>query len=291
MAARGKQIDVTVKYIPDVTALKNIAAGMQDVKINVGNGKSIKRELTQPVQDAMKAVNKALSQGADDQTLLKMFQNVSKAAENAELKARSMINSINTSFSSAGNQSLLKQLKEYENEIERLQKESANWDRKYGNKTLASMREGLGFNRATDARKELSSLEKAQQIGQTLTDQQQAQLALLKEYVNTLDERNRLAKQGITKGSIESQISNVEAKRDNILKTVQTSTQNAEAIKGISSLSTYFNEAGKIGTEGMNSVTQSINKTAEAAKSAQKEAKNLGDIFTGTFLGTSISNI
>lgn len=291
MAARGKQIDVTVKYIPDVAALKNITAGMQDIKINVGNGKSIKRELTQPVQDAMKAVNKALSQGADDQTLLKMFQNVSKAAENAELKARSMINSINTSFSSAGNQNLLKQLKEYENEIERLQKESANWDKKYGNKTLASMREGLGFNRATDARKELSSLEKAQQIGQTLTDQQQTQLTLLKEYVNTLDERNRLAKQGITKGSIESQISNVEAKRDNILKTVQTSTQNAEAIKGISSLSTYFNEAGKIGTEGMNSVTQSINKTTEAAKNAQKEARNLGDVFTGTFLGTSISNI
>ena len=291
MAARGKQIDVTVKYIPDVAALKNITAGMQDIKINVGNGKSIKRELTQPVQDAMKAVNKALSQGADDKTLLKLFQDVSKAAENAELKARSMINSINTSFSSAGNQNLLKQLKEYENEIERLKKESSNWDKKYGNKTLTSMRDNLGFNRATDARKELSSLEKAQQIGQTLTDQQQAQLALLKEYVNTLDERNRLAKQGITKGSIESQISNVEAKRDNILKTVQTSTQNAEAIKGISSLSTYFNEAGKIGTEGMNSVTQSINKTAEAAKNAQKEARNLGDVFTGTFLGTSISNI
>ena len=110
MAARGKQIDVTVKYIPDVAALKNITAGMQDIKINVGNGKSIKRELTQPVQDAMKAVNKALSQGADDKTLLKLFQDVSKAAENAELKARSMINSINTSFSSAGNQNLLKRV-------------------------------------------------------------------------------------------------------------------------------------------------------------------------------------
>ena len=160
------QVDIKVKYIPDTSALKSALDKAQKIDFKF-NGGDVKKELLAPVQNAMKELNHALSSGADSSSLLKAFNNVGKAADEAKTKASGMMNEITTAFNSPGNQNLLKDLKKYQKELAEAEKASANWDKKYSNKAISKLKLDANVAGLPEARKEIKTFE--EQTGLYLT--------------------------------------------------------------------------------------------------------------------------
>lgn len=287
----AKEVDVQVRYIPDTSALKNALSGTQNIDFKIG-GSGLKKELLTPVQNAMKEVNKALASGADNKTLLKLFQDVGKAADSAKLKATGMLTEINSGFNSAGNQKLLKDLEQYQKELDKVEKKIANWDSKYGNKKMSQMKSDLGIGGIADAKKEL---EEQLKIEGNLTKEAQARVEALKEYVDTWNKRKELADNGITKGGMESDASVLRGKISDIMKTVELPQSNVEWTKQLTPIINTLGQAAGLSTQEINKLTNAINNEDKAAKAAidenKKEALRLADVVTGTFLGTNISSL
>lgn len=287
----AKEVDVQVRYIPDTSALKNALSGTQNIDFKIG-GSGLKKELLTPVQNAMKEVNKALASGADNKTLLKLFQDVGKAADSAKLKATGMLTEINSGFNSAGNQKLLKDLEQYQKELDKVEKKIANWDSKYGNKRMSQMKSDLGVGGIADAKKEL---EEQLKVEGKLTKETQARVDALKEYIDTWNKRKELADNGVTKGSMESDASVLRGKISDIMKTVELPQSNVEWTKQLTPIINALGQAAGLSTQEINKLTNAINNEDKAAKAAidenKKEALRLADVVTGTFLGTNISSL
>ena len=292
-----REVDIKVRYIPDTSALKSALEGTQKINFKIGGG-DLKKELLAPVQNAMREVNRAISSGADSSTLLKLFKDVGTAADTAKTKASNMLTELNSVFNSAGNQKLLKDLETYQKELAKTEKQIANWDKKYGNKILGQMKSDLGVSGVAEARKQTAELEEQIQAGKVLTQQEQARLDLLKQYVNTWNER-----QAVTpKGDLEAQASNLRFNIKDIETQVQTGNFNVQANKELAAVIALLGnnfkfavtEAGKLEVslkEEAMAAEQAKKAQAELQKEATKGAAKIGDIFAGTFLGTSANSL
>lgn len=298
----AKEVDVKVRYIPDTSALKSALSGAQKVDFKISGG-DVKKELLTPVQNAMREVNKALSSGADSKTLLKLFQDVGKAADTAKAQASGMLSELNSVFSSAGNQQLLKDLQKYENELKKVEKRAKEWNSKYGNQKVSDLRKNVTdlndsktkITDATSARKVKAEYEAELASGKELTQIEQQRLELLKQYIATLDERNRLQKEGITAKSFEDQRRELSAAIAEISSKAELPEFNALGTKELTAIITQLGQMAGLTSQEINKLTASIKAEDNAAENAAKEGKKqvakVGDIVTGTFLGTSINNL
>lgn len=286
----AKDIEVKVKYIPDTSALKSVMNGAQNIDFKIG-GNGLKKELLSPIQNAMKEVNKAMASGASNTELLKLFKNVNIEADKVRQRINLMSTELNAGFNSVGNQQMLKQLEQYRKELEKVEKESNQWTKKYGNATISKLKTNAGVKSSDQARKDKASLEAEIQAGKELTAQDQARLAALKEYVDTLEERNRLQKQGITSGSFEEQRREIVGKIDSTEKNVQTAQFNASATKEFAAVQTYVGNTAAYATGEINKLSASIKTEKDIANEGKKELTKFGDVVAGTFLGTSLGNL
>lgn len=297
MAASGNQVDVKVRYIPDTSALRTALEGTQKVDFKIGGG-DVKKELLTPIQNAMREVNRALSSGADSKTLLKLFKDVGSAADVAKTKANNMLTEFNSVFNSAGNQKLLKDLENYQKELTKVEKQISSWDKKYGNKVLGQMKTDLGVGGVGEARKQTAELEEQVKAGQILTQQEQARLDLLKQYVATWNERQTAT----PKRELEGLASNLRFNIKDVEGQVQTGSMNVEANKELARIIALLGNNAKYASAEIGKLETSIKQEDVAAtaaakaqadieKEAKKEASKIGDIFAGTFLGTSANSL
>lgn len=289
-----REVDIKVKYIPDTSALKSALSGAQKIDFKIGES-GLKKELLAPVQNAMREVNKAIASGADNKTLLKLFQDVGKAADSAKLKATGMLTEINSGFNSAGNQKLLTDLEKYQKELDKVEKKISNWENKYGNKAMSQMKMDLGVGGISDAKKQTAELEEQVKLGKTLTQQELDRLDALKKYINTWNERKELADKGITRGGMESEASVLRSKISDIMTTVELPKTNVEWTKQLTPIINALGQAAGLSAQEINRLTIAIGQEDKAAKDAanenKKEALKLADVVTGTFLGTSVSSM
>lgn len=292
-----RKVDIKVRYIPDTSALKSALSSAQKIDFKIGGG-DLKKELLAPVQNAMREVNRAISSGADSGTLLKLFRDVGTAADTAKTKASNMLTELNSVFNSAGNQKLLKDLETYQKELAKTEKQIADWDKKYGNKILGQMKSDLGVSGVAEARKQTAELEEQIQAGKVLTQQEQERLDLLRRYVNTWNERQT----AIPKGDLEAQASNLRFNIKGIESQVQTGEINVLGNKELAAFIALLGNNAKYASVEMGKLETSIKQekiAAEQANKAQAELEKkatagvtkIGDIFAGTFLGTSVNSL
>lgn len=282
----AKDIEVKVKYIPDTSALKNATSNMSKIDFKFGNG-NVKKELVAPVQAAMKEVNKALASGADSNTLLKLFQQVGKEADTAKTKASAMLGELNTVFNSSGNQKLLKDLEAYRKKLEETEKQITNWDKKYGNATMKQMKTDLKISGVSEARKKTQEFEEQIKLGKELTQQERDRYELMKKYVSAWNERQAAT----PKGELEAQASGHRNKISELEGQVQTPSYNIEETKRLTNIITQMGNAYGLSTQEINKLTAALKTQEDVAKEGKKELVKMGDVLTGTFLGTSISNL
>ena len=292
-----REVDIKVKYIPDTSALKSALSGAQKIDFKIG-GSGLKKELLTPVQNAMREVNKAIASGADNKTLLKLFQDVGKAADLAKNKAQGMLNELNTVFSSSGNQKLLDDLKTYEKELEKSQKKLAAWDKKYSTKTgvesdYSKLRDTVikesngNIKTLTEARAEIKKLtEDTKELSQVELER----LNNLKQFAELGTER-----QNNPRKALELDVNKYQGLVNDTKVQVQTPNVNIEGTKTYTAIIRTLGEAAGLSAQEINRLTTAIgreDKAAEkAAESTKKELVKVGDLISATFLGTSLNTI
>lgn len=283
MAAGNDTVNIKVKYIPDTSALKNIKEiRMPEIKIG---GKDAGKGVFDSYNNAIRDLNRELSQGTDASAITKAFKTVGEETTKVKTQINSMKEAINQSFQSPSNQSLIKDYQNLEKQLKKLDAESQK--RRKKSAELSSFKSQNNMS-TPQARKEISKVEALVTAGEKLTKQDQERLEIAKQIIAKEEELAKLRTQEEIRNAqkdIKNQMS--DSKYDSMISSTE-----ANRILG-----QYNDILSRVGIN-LNGVTgeskkfsSSLDEQVNQVKAAKKEVVKFGDIVSGTFLGTSLSNL
>lgn len=283
MAAGNDTVNIKVKYIPDTSALKNIKE-IRVPEIKVG-GKDAGKGVFDSYNNAIRNLNRELSKGTDASAITKAFKTVGEETQKVRTQINSMKESINQSFQSPSNQSLIKDYQNLEKQLRKLDTESQK--RRKKSAELSSFKSQNNMS-TPQARKEISKAEALVIAGEKLTKQDQERLEIARQIVAKEEELAKLRTQEEIRNAqkdIKNQMS--DSKYDSMISSAE-----ANRILG-----QYNDILSRVGIN-LNGVTgeskkfsSSLDEQVNQVKEAKKEVVKFGDIISGTFLGTSLSNL
>ena len=283
MAAGNDTVNIKVKYIPDTSALKNIKEiRMPEIKIG---GKDAGKGVFDSYNNAIRDLNRELSKGTDASAITKAFKTVGEETQKVRTQINSMKEAINQSFQSPSNQSLIKDYQGLEKQLRKLDTESQK--RRKKSAELSSFKSQNNMS-TPQARKEISKAEALITAGEKLTKQDQERLEIARQIVAKEEELAKLRTQEEIRNAqkdIKNQMS--DSKYDSMISSTE-----ANRILG-----QYNDILSRVGIN-LNGVTgeskkfsSSLDEQVNQVKEAKKEVVKFGDIISGTFLGTSLSNL
>lgn len=283
MAAGNDTVNIKVKYIPDTSALKNIKEiRMPEIKIG---GKDAGKGVFDSYNNAIRDLNRELSKGTDASAITKAFKTVGEETQKVRTQINSMKEAINQSFQSPSNQSLIKDYQNLEKQLRKLDTESQK--RRKKSAELSSFKSQNNMS-TPQARKEISKAEALVTAGEKLTKQDQERLEIARQIVAKEEELAKLRTQEEIRNAqkdIKNQMS--DSKYDSMISSTE-----ANRILG-----QYNDILSRVGIN-LNGVTgeskkfsSSLDEQVNQVKAAKKEVVKFGDIISGTFLGTSLSNL
>ena len=276
-------VNIRVKYIPDTSELRNIKE-LKAPEIKIG-GKNIGKNIFESYNAAVRELNKEMSKGANASTMSKGFKNIEAEASKAKIQINNMIDAINKSFQSPGNQALIK---DYENLIKQSKKlEEESKKRRTKTSELSQYKSQTKMS-TPQARKEISRAEALVTAGEKLTKQDQERLDIAKQIIAKEEELAKLRTQEEIRSAQRDVKTQMEDPRFASMVTAEgTISATNELTESISKLSLSYNDAATNGSK----MLQVAQQQEQTAKKAKKEVLKFGDIISGTFLGTSLSNI
>lgn len=283
MAAGNDTVNIKVKYIPDTSALKNIKEiKMPEIKVG---GKDAGKGVFDSYNNAIRDLNRELSKGTDASAITKAFKTVGEETTKVKTQINSMKEAINQSFQSPSNQSLIKDYQNLEKQLKKLDAESQK--RRKKSAELSSFKSQNNMS-TPQARKEISKAEALVTAGEKLTKQDQERLEIARQIVAKEEELAKLRTQEEIRNAqkdIKNQMS--DSKYDSMISSTE-----ANRILG-----QYNDILSRVGIN-LNGVTgeskkfsSSLDEQVNQVKAAKKEVVKFGDIVSGTFLGTSLSNL
>lgn len=283
MAAGNDTVNIKVKYIPDTSALKNIKEiRMPEIKVG---GKDAGKGVFDSYNNAIRNLNRELSKGTDASAITKAFKTVGEETQKVRTQINSMKEAINQSFQSPSNQSLIKDYQNLEKQLRKLDTESQK--RRKKSAELSSFKSQNNMS-TPQARKEISKAEALVTAGEKLTKQDQERLEIARQIVAKEEELAKLRTQEEIRNAqkdIKNQMS--DSKYDSMISSTE-----ANRILG-----QYNDILSRVGIN-LNGVTgeskkfsSSLDEQVNQVKAAKKEVVKFGDIISGTFLGTSLSNL
>ena len=283
MAAGNDTVNIKVKYIPDTSALKNIKEiKMPEIKVG---GKDAGKGVFDSYNNAIRDLNRELSKGTDASAITKAFKTVGEETQKVKTQINSMKEAINQSFQSPSNQSLIKDYQNLEKQLKKLDAESQK--RRKKSAELSSFKSQNNMS-TPQARKEISKAEALVTSGEKLTKQDQERLEIAKQIIAKEEELAKLRTQEEIRNAqkdIKNQMS--DSKYDSMISSTE-----ANRILG-----QYNDILSRVGIN-LNGVTgeskkfsSSLDEQVNQVKAAKKEVVKFGDIISGTFLGTSLSNL
>lgn len=283
MAAGNDTVNIKVKYIPDTSALKNIKEiRMPEIKVG---GKDAGKGVFDSYNNAIRDLNRELSKGTDASAITKAFKTVGEETTKVKTQINSMKDAINQSFQSPSNQSLIKDYQNLEKQLKKLDAESQK--RRKKSAELSSFKSQNNMS-TPQARKEISKAEALVTAGEKLTKQDQERLEIARQIVAKEEELAKLRTQEEIRNAqkdIKNQM--LDSKYDSMISSTE-----ANRILG-----QYNDILSRVGIN-LNGVTgeskkfsSSLDEQVNQVKAAKKEVVKFGDIVSGTFLGTSLSNL
>lgn len=283
MAAGNDTVNIKVKYIPDTSALKNIKEiRMPEIKVG---GKDAGKGVFDSYNNAIRDLNRELSKGTDASAITKAFKTVGEETTKVKTQINSMKEAINQSFQSPSNQSLIKDYQNLEKQLKKLDAESQK--RRKKSAELSSFKSQNNMS-TPQARKEISKAEALATAGEKLTKQDQERLEIAKQIVAKEEELAKLKTQEEIR-SAQKDIKNqmLDSKYDPMISSTEANRANNQYDEVLSRVGVNLNNT----TSEQRKYTEALKEGAAQAKDAKKEVVKFGDIISGTFLGTSLSNL
>ena len=293
MPRTNRKVDVVVEYIPDVSGLKKAISTIQEIKIDIG-GDSLRKDFSS-IQQSIRDINKAISHNADSSSLVKMFDDLNKEVISTQRSVENFKSELDSVYSSKGNQQMLSDLDRYKKQLEQVEKQITNWDNNFSNKVFKQMRSDLKIPGIDEARKKIKELEG--DIG-NLTNTQKIYLSELENYVNRWDARQKTT----SRGDLEFQARDLRDNISRISSIVETPEMNVQGTKEYAEQIRVLNSLQQLARQSTEGLTEAQKRQAIAAeqaakeqqelnKAARQEASRITDVFAGSFLGMSASNL
>lgn len=283
MAAGNDTVNIKVKYIPDTSALKNIKEiRMPEIKIG---GKDAGKGVFDSYNNAIRDLNRELSKGTDASAITKAFKTVGEETQKVRMQINSMKEAINQSFQSPSNQSLIKDYQGLEKQLRKLDTESQK--RRKKSAELSSFKSQNNMS-TPQARKEISKAEALVTAGEKLTKQDQERLEIARQIVAKEEELAKLRTQEEIRNAqkdIKNQMS--DSKYDSMISSTEANRILGQYNDILSRLGINLNGV----TGESKKFSSSLDEQVNQVKEAKKEVVKFGDIISGTFLGTSLSNL
>lgn len=293
MPRTNRKVDVVVEYIPDVSGLKKAMSTIQEIKIDIG-GDSLRKDFSS-IQQSIRNINKAISHNADSSSLVKMFDDLNKEVISTQRSVENFKSELDSVYSSKGNQQMLSDLDRYKKQLEQVEKQITNWDENFSNKVFKQMRSDLKIPGIDEARKKIKELEG--DIDK-LTDTQKIYLSELENYVNRWDARQKTT----SRGDLEFQARDLRDNISRISSIVETPEMNVQGTKEYAEQMRVLNSLQRLAKQSTEGLTEAQKRQAivaeqaakeqqELNKAARQEASRITDVFAGSFLGMSASNL
>lgn len=293
MPRTNRKVDVVVEYIPDVSGLKKAMSTIQEIKIDIG-GDSLRKDFSS-IQQSIRDINKAISHNADSSSLVKMFEDLNKEVISTQRSVENFKSELDSVYSSKGNQQMISDLNRYKKQLEQVEKQITNWDNNFSNKVFKQMRSDLKIPGIDEARKKIKELEG--DIG-NLTNTQKIYLSELENYVNRWDARQKTT----SRGDLEFQARDLRDNISRISSIVETPEMNVQGTKEYAEQIRVLNSLQQLARQSTEGLTEAQKRQAIAAeqaakeqqelnKAARQEASRITDVFAGSFLGMSASNL
>lgn len=283
MAAGNDTVNIKVKYIPDTSALKNIKEiRMPEIKVG---GKDAGKGVFDSYNNAIRDLNRELSKGTDASAITKAFKTVGEETTKVKIQINSMKEAINQSFQSPSNQSLIKDYQNLEKQLKKLDAESQK--RRKKSAELSSFKSQNNMS-TPQARKEISKAEALVAAGEKLTKQDQERLEIAKQIIAKEEELSKLRTQEEIRNAqkdIKNQMS--DSKYDSMISSTEANRILGQYNDILSRLGINLNGV----TGESKKFSSSLDEQVNQVKAAKKEVVKFGDIISGTFLGTSLSNL
>lgn len=293
MPRTSRKVDVVVEYIPDVSGLKKAMSTIQEIKIDIG-GDALRKDFSS-IQQSIRDINKAISHNADSSSLVKMFEDLNKEVISTQRSVENFKSELDSVYSSKGNQQMLSDLNRYKKQLEQVENQITNWDNNFSNKVFKQMRSDLKIPGIDEARKKIKELEG--DIG-NLTNTQKIYLSELENYVNRWDARQKTT----SRGDLEFQARDLRDNISRISSIVETPEMNVQGTKEYAEQIRVLNSLQQLARQSTEGLTEAQKRQAIAAeqaakeqqelnKAARQEASRITDVFAGSFLGMSASNL
>ena len=293
MPRTNRKVDVVVEYIPDVSGLKKAMSTIQEIKIDIG-GDALRKDFSS-IQQSIRDINKAISHNADSSSLVKMFEDLNKEVISTQRSVENFKSKLDSVYSSKGNQQMISDLNRYKKQLEQVEKQITNWDENFSNKVFKQMRSDLKIPGIDEARKKIKELEG--DIG-NLTNTQKIYLSELENYVNRWDARQKTT----SRGELEFQARDLRDNISQISSIVETPEMNVQGTKEYAEQIRVLNSLQQLARQSTEGLTEAQKRQAIAAEQAAKEQQELNkvarqeasritDVFAGSFLGMSASNL
>lgn len=278
-----REVDIKVRYIPDTSALKNIKEiRMPEIKVG---GKDAGKGVFDSYNNAIRDLNRELSKGTDASAIIKAFKTVEEETTKVRSQINSMKEAINQSFQSPSNQSLIKDYQNLENQLKKLDAESQK--RRKKSAELSSFKSQNNMS-TPQARKEISKAEALVAMGEKLNEQDQERLEIAKQIVAKEEELIKLKTQEeIRNAQKEIKTKMASPEFESMMLSGKTNQQLNELSGAMSIVTTNANSS----TTGLKRFKEAENELVKQTKEAKDQVVKFGDIISGTFLGTSLSNL
>ena len=293
MPRTNRKVDVVVEYIPDVSGLKKAMSTIQEIKIDIG-GDALRKDFSS-IQQSIRDINKAISHNADSSSLVKMFEDLNKEVISTQRSVENFKSELDSVYSSKGNQQMLSDLNRYKKQLEQVENQITNWDNNFSNKVFKQMRSDLKIPGIDEARKKIKELEGDID---NLTNTQKIYLSELENYVNRWDARQKTT----SRGDLEFQARDLRDNISRISSIVETPEMNVQGTKEYAEQIRVLNSLQQLARQSTEGLTEAQKRQAIAAeqaakeqqelnKAARQEASRITDVFAGSFLGMSASNL
>lgn len=287
--ARNTSVNVGVNFVPNTSQLDSALKQFNNVDLQT-RVTGISGDVLAPFRQSVEDLNAAMASGRGENEITQLMDRVKTEANAARASLDAATAGIKAFYDSPVNQKNLDAISEIDAKLESATNQLKQWNKnKSALNNLRQLASQSGFDINTTARgrmKQIKDIEALRDAQGNLNEEFQTQIDLIRQY-QTISNELRTTR----KGDIESNIRNLTLSRENLLANTVTPEMFADFTTSAAMTSSQVTSQENDFLNRLPAYTQNLQKMAKASDEATDKVKKLGDTFTASFLGFSLSNL
>lgn len=287
--ARNTSVNVGVNFVPDTTQLDSALKKFNNVDLQT-KVTGISGDVLAPFRRSVEELNAAMASGRGENEVSRLMERVKAEANEARAALDAANAGMKAFYESPVNQDNIKEIKNIETRLKAVNSQIEEWNKnrkRMGEIRSSASKEGIEIsgNTRTRVRRIQEINEQAKAQGE-LNKQQQIELDYLREY-NALNNQIRSVK----KSDLETSSRNLNLTRNSLLANTITPEQFTDFTTSTARVGSQISSQESAFLDKLPDYSRELKEVRQETEKATKDIKKFGDVFAGSFLGFSVSNV